>query len=288
MNPAALLRDIASNQLALFGGTVVAGLAAIALVGPMLSPFDFDTQDLPGRLSPPSRVHWFGTDELGRDIFARVVNGTRISMLVGFSAVLVSSLIGLFVGSLAGYYGRWFDEVLMRLVDVLLAFPGILLAIALVAFWGPGLDKLIFALIAVGWVGYARLVRGQILKVKELDFVKAARSLGASDVRIITRHLIPNIIQPILVQASIGMAGAILAEASLSFLGLGVPAPLSSWGAMLNDGRNHLFDAPHLVLFPGLATMLAVMAFSFLGDGLREILNPRLRSLSLKSAGLRT
>jgi peptide/nickel transport system permease protein len=285
MNPAALLRDIASNQLALFGGTVVAGLAAIALVGPMLSPFDFDTQDLPGRLSPPSRVHWFGTDELGRDIFARVVNGTRISMLVGFSAVLVSSLIGLFVGSLAGYYGRWFDEILMRLVDVLLAFPGILLAIALVAFWGPGLDKLIFALVAVGWVGYARLVRGQILKVKELDFVKAARSLGASDVHIITRHLIPNIIQPILVQASIGMAGAILAEASLSFLGLGVPPPLSSWGAMLNDGRSHLFDAPYLVLFPGLATMLAVMAFSFLGDGLREILNPRLRSLSLKSAG---
>jgi peptide/nickel transport system permease protein len=203
-------------------------------------------------------------------------------MLVGVSVLLLSSSMGRFVGALAGYYGGWFDEVLMRLVDVLLAFPGILLAIALVAFWGPGLDKLILALVAVGWVGYARLVRGQLLKVKELDFVKAARSLGASDTRIIVRHLIPNIIQPLLVQASIGMAGAILAEASLSFLGLGVPPPLSSWGAMLNDGRSHLFDAPHLVLFPGIATMLAVLAFNFLGDGLREILNPKLRSLQLK------
>jgi peptide/nickel transport system permease protein len=261
-------------------------MALVAIFAPIFSPFDFDIQDLPSRLSTPSTRHWFGSDELGRDIFSRVVWGTRISMLVGLSVVVSSSTVGLLVGSLAGYYGGWLDELVMRAVDVLMAFPGILLAIALVAFWGPGLGKLIIALVLVGWVGYARLVRGQILKVKELDFVKAARSLGASDVRIITRHIIPNIIQPVLVQASIGMAGAILAEASLSFLGLGVPPPLPSWGAMLNDGRSHLFDAPHLVLFPGLSTMLAVLSFNFLGDGLREILNPKLRALTLKGKAL--
>jgi peptide/nickel transport system permease protein len=281
-----ILRDIKSNPLALSGSIVACLMALVAIFAPVFSPFDFDIQDLPSRLSPPSTRHWFGSDELGRDIFSRVVWGTRISMLVGLSVVVSSSTVGLLVGSLAGYYGGWLDELVMRAVDVLMAFPGILLAIALVAFWGPGLDKLIFALVVVGWVGYARLVRGQILKVKELDFVKAARSLGASDVRIITRHLIPNIIQPVLVQASIGMAGAILAEASLSFLGLGVPPPLPSWGAMLNDGRSHLFDAPHLVLFPGLSTMLAVLSFNFLGDGLREILNPKLRALTLKGKAL--
>jgi len=280
MNPAGFLRQIVSNRLALFGTLVGTFLCLTAILAPVVTPFAFESQNLPLRLQPPAVGHWFGTDELGRDILSRVAYGTRISMLVGFSVVLVSSFLGLLAGSLAGYYGGWFDEVLMRVVDVLLAFPGILLAIALVAFWGPGLEKLIFALVAVGWVGYARLVRGQILKVKELDFVKATRSLGASDSRIILCHLIPNIIQPVLVQASIGMAGAILAEASLSFLGLGVPPPLPSWGAMLNDGRSHLFDAPHLVLFPGAATILAVLAFNFLGDGLREILNPRLQGQS--------
>lgn len=278
MNLFATLRAVGSNRLALFGTAAGTLLILVALLAPVLTPFAFESQNLPLRLRPPSAAHWFGTDELGRDILSRVVYGTRISMSVGFSVVLVSSLVGLLAGSLAGYYGGWFDEALMRIVDILLAFPGILLAIALVAFWGPGLEKLIFALVSVGWVGYARLVRGQILKVRELDFVRAARSLGASNARIILRHLIPNIIQPILVQASIGMAGAILAEASLSFLGLGVPPPLPSWGAMLNDGRSHLFDAPYLVLFPGAATMLAVLAFNFLGDGLREVLNPRLQS----------
>jgi len=280
MIKAPFLRRIGSNRLAMFGALAGSFLVLVALIAPVLTPFGFESQDLPHRLQPPSVGHWFGTDELGRDILSRVAYGTRISMLVGFSVVLVSSFLGLLAGSLAGYYGGWLDEVLMRLVDVLLAFPGILLAIALVAFWGPGLEKLIFALVAVGWVGYARLVRGQILKVRELDFVKAARSLGASDSHIILRHLVPNIIQPVLVQASIGMAGAILAEASLSFLGLGVPPPLPSWGAMLNDGRSHLFGAPHLVIFPGAATILAVLAFNFLGDGLREILNPKLQSRS--------
>ena len=268
-----------SHSLALLGGSIVILLLLLALLAPLLAPFDYDSQNLPQRLMPPDRNHWFGTDELGRDIFSRVLYGSRISMLVGVSVVGFASGIGLFVGILAGFYGGWIDDVLMRVADVLMAFPGILLAIALVAFWGPGLEKLILALVIVGWVGYARLVRGQILKVKELDFVKVARSLGGTDLHIILRHLIPNIIQPVLVQASIGIAGAILAEASLSFLGLGVPPPLPSWGAMLNDARSHLFDAPHLVLFPALSTMTAVLAFNLLGDGLRELLNPRLRFL---------
>ena len=278
------LRPARANTLAAAGSAAALFLILLALFAPVLCPYSYDEQHLPERLSGPSSTHWLGTDELGRDVLSRILYGTRISMLVGLSVVLFSSTLGLVVGCLAGYYGRWLEEITMRIVDVLMAFPGILLAIALVAFWGPGLGKLIFALIAVGWVGYARLVRGQVLKVKELDFVRAARSLGASDGRIILHHLIPNIIQPVLVQASIGMAGAILAEASLSFLGLGVPPPMPSWGTMLNDGRSHLFDDPYLVLFPGLATMLAVLSFNFLGDGLRESLNPKLQPMELKES----
>ncbi len=277
-----VLRLLQSNLPAYLGSVVAGFLIALALLAPWIAPFSYDTQELPMRLNLPTYQHWFGTDELGRDILSRVLYGTRISVLVGLFVVTISSATGLMAGCMAGYYGGWIDELLMRIVDILLAFPGILLAIALVAFWGPGLEKMILALVAVGWVGYARLIRGQILKVKELDFVKAARSLGASDLRIIGLHILPNIIQPLLVQASIGMAGVILAEASLSFLGLGVPPPMPSWGAMLNDGRSHLFDAPHLVLFPGLTTMSAVLSFNFLGDGLREILNPRLRFMNLR------
>lgn len=277
-----VFRLLQSNLPAWLGCFIVCYLMIVALLAPWISPFSYDSQDLPSRLRLPTFHHWFGTDELGRDILSRVLYGTRISMLVGLVVVSVSSLTGLVAGCVAGYFGGWIDEWVMRIVDILLAFPGILLAIALVAFWGPGLEKMILALSTVGWVGYARLVRGQILKVKELDFVKAAHSLGASDFRIIVWHVIPNIIQPLLVQASIGMAGVILAEASLSFLGLGVPPPIPSWGAMLNDGRSHLFDAPHLVIFPGVATMLAVLSFNFLGDGLREMLNPKLRFMNLK------
>ncbi len=277
-------QEIRENGLAFTGALASLGLILVALLAPLLCPYEFDQQNLPSRLSLPSSHHWLGTDELGRDILSRVLYGTRVSMLVGLSVVFFATALGLCIGCLAGYYGGWLEEIIMRLVDILMAFPGILLAIALVAFWGPGLGKLILALTVVGWVGYARLVRGQILKVKELDFVRAARSLGASDLRIILRHLIPNIIQPVLVQASIGMAGVILAEASLSFLGLGVPPPIPSWGSMLNDGRSHLFDAPHLVLFPGMASMIAVLSFNFLGDGLREVLNPKLRLRGLKKS----
>jgi peptide/nickel transport system permease protein len=234
---------------------------------------------LPHRLAPPSAAHWFGTDELGRDEFSRTVYGARVSMLVGVSVVLGAGLAGLAIGSLAGYLGGAFDSVVnIVLINAFLSFPGILLAIALAAFLGPGIGKVIVALIVTGWAGYARLARAQVLKVKEMEFIAAARSLGASDARILLRHLLPNTIQPVLIQATIGMAGAILAESTLSFLGLGVLAPTPSWGAMLNDARNHLFDAPHLVIFPALAIMAAVLAFNLLGDALRDWLDPRTRS----------
>jgi peptide/nickel transport system permease protein len=252
--------------------------SAFALLAPVLAPYDPAQINLPARLSGPSAQHWFGTDELGRDILSRVIYGARISMLVGVSVVAGSLLIGLIMGSIAGYYGgridRFFNVVVM---NAFLSFPGILLAIAFVAFLGPGITNLIFALVIGGWVGYARLVRGQVLATKEREFVEAARALGASDWRIITRHILPNMIQPVIVQAAIGMAGAVLAEATLSFLGLGVPPPTPSWGSMLNDGRSHLFDSSHLVLFPAAAVMAAVLSFNFIGDALRDFLDPRSR-----------
>ncbi len=226
----------------------------------------------------PSAAHWFGTDELGRDILSRAIYGARISMLVGTCVVAVSLTLGLIFGSIAGYYGGFLDRFLnVVAMNAFMSFPGILLAIAFVAFLGPGLFNLVLALSIGGWVGYARLVRAQVLAVREREFVEAARALGASDTRIIVRHILPNIIQPVIVQAAIGMAGAILAEATMSFLGLGVPPPTASWGSMLNDGRSHLFDAPHLVLFPAAAVMLAVLSFNFMGDGLRDYLDPRSR-----------
>ena len=272
------MRILRHNPLAMAGAILIAILICCALFSPLIARHDPAYLDLPSRLSPPSHAHWFGTDELGRDIFARVVYGARISMLVGVSVVAGSLLLGIIFGSIAGYYGgrvdRFFNIIVM---NAFLSFPGILLAIAFVAFLGPGLINLILALVIGGWVGYARLVRAQVLAVREREFVEAARALGASDWRIIVRHILPNIIQPVIVQAAIGMAGAVLAEGTMSFLGLGVPPPTASWGSMLNDGRGHLFDAPHVALFPAAAVMLAVLSFNFIGDALRDYLDPRAR-----------
>lgn len=266
------------NRLAMTGMVLVTVFILFALFAPWIAPKDPAAINLPLRLQGPSAAHWFGTDELGRDILSRLIYGARISMLVGSSVVAGSLFLGLIFGSIAGYYGGWADKFFNVIVmNAFLSFPGILLAIAFVAFLGPGIFNLILALCIGGWVGYARLVRAQVLAVKEKEFVEAARALGASDWRIVTRHILPNIIQPVIVQAAIGMAGAVLAEATLSFLGLGVPPPTASWGSMLNDGRSHLFEAPHLVLFPAAAVMLAVLSFNFIGDALRDYMDPRSR-----------
>jgi peptide/nickel transport system permease protein len=266
------------NVLATIGVVLVAIFTVFALFAPWIAPQDPAYIDLPNRLASPSAAHWCGTDELGRDILSRLIYGARISMLVGSCVVAMSLFLGLIVGSTAGYYGGRVDRfVNIVLMNAFLSFPGILLAIAFVAFRGPGIFNLVLALSLGGWVGYARLVRAQVLAAREREYVEAARALGATDLRVITRHILPNIIQPIVVQAAIGMAGAILAEATMSFLGLGVPPPTASWGAMLNDGRAHLFDSPHLVIFPAMAVMLAVLSFNFIGDTLGDVLDPRSR-----------
>jgi peptide/nickel transport system permease protein len=272
------MRIARANPLATAGVILVALFVVLAVFAPLLAPYDPAEISLPARLAPPSWAHWFGTDELGRDILSRIIYGARISMLVGVSVVAASLSIGMVVGCLAGYYGGRIDRfVNVVVMNAFLSFPGILLAIAFVAFLGPGILNLILALAIGGWVGYARLVRAQVLATREREFVEAARALGATDWRVITRHILPNMIQPVIVQAAIGMAGAVLAEATLSFLGLGVPPPTASWGSMLNDARSHLFDAPHLALFPAAAVALAVLSFNFIGDALRDYLDPRSR-----------
>ena len=273
---------VSRSGLGRWGLGVASLLVFVALLAPWLAPYDPAAQDLSGRLISPSRTHWMGTDELGRDVMSRVIYGTRISVSVGASVVTGCGLVGLLLGSLSGYFGGWLDRLVNQiLINAFLSFPGILLAIAFAAFLGAGVSKVIIALIITGWAGYARLARAQVLKVKELDFVLAARSLGAPHGRVLLRHILPNTLQPILVQATIGLASAILAESTLSFLGLGVLAPLPSWGAMLNDARGHVFDAPHLVLFPALAVMSAVLAFNLVGDALRDWLDPKTRSYLL-------
>ena len=281
--PRELLRELADflrrSVPGRWGFALTLLLVIVAVAAPWLAPYDPVAQNLPARLLAPTAAHWMGTDELGRDILSRILFGTRVSMLVSVCVVFGAGTIGLAIGAVAGYFGGWFDRfVNIILINAFLSFPGILLAIAFAAFLGPGLDKVILALVVTGWAGYARLARAQILQAKEMEYVLAARSLGASHARILVRHLLPNILQPILVQATIAMAGAILAESTLSFLGVGVLAPMPSWGAMLNDARGHLFDAPHLVLFPALAVMTAVLAFNLLGDALRDWLDPRMRS----------
>jgi peptide/nickel transport system permease protein len=258
------------------GAFIVCLAVAAAVLGPIVTPYDPAAQDLARRLEGPSLAHPFGLDELGRDILARIFAGARISLLVGLAVVGTSSTVGMLFGSIAGYFGGRVDDVVSRVVDVLMAFPGILLAIALVAVLGPSLVNVVIALSVIGWVGYARLVRGQALRAREFEFVQAARALGAGAPRIVLRHVLPTALPAVVVQATLGMAGAIIAEAALSFLGLGVQPPTPSWGTMLDAGRSHLFDAPHLTVFPGVAIAVLVLGFNFLGDGLRDRVDPKL------------
>src|ERR1051325_7354651 len=252
------------NRVAKFGLAIVVMFVLMAALSPLLASWErVQSQDLIARLDPPDRSHPMGRDQLGRDVLSRIVYGARVSMLVGLAVVSVSSLVGVIIGSIAGYKGGWVDRVISSfLFNVFLSFPGILLAIAMVAFLGPSDRNLILALSVIGWVGYARLIRAQVLKVREYDYVTAARALGASDFRILLKHILPNSIQPLIVQASLGMAGAILAEAGMSFLGLGVPEPIPSWGKMIDDSREFWFTAPHLFIFPGVMIALSVLAFN--------------------------
>jgi len=257
------------------GGALVALTLLAAVIGPQLTPYDPARQELALRLAAPTISHPFGLDELGRDILARVLAGARISFLVGVTVVLISTAVGTLLGAVAGYFGGPADDVISRLIDTLLAFPGLLLAIAIVAVLGPSLINVLVALTLIGWVGYARLVRGQVLRSREFEYVQAARAVGANSAHILWRHVIPTAIPALVVQATLGMAGAVIGEASLSFLGLGVQPPTPSWGTMLNGGRAHILDAPHLTIFPGIAIVLLVIGFNFLGDGLRDRLDPR-------------
>ncbi|HEY7167240.1 MAG TPA: nickel transporter permease [Candidatus Binatia bacterium] len=253
----------------------MAVLSLTAALSPIMTPYDPATQNLEQDLLPSSVSHPLGTDKLGRDVLTRVLYGGRISLLVGVTTVTISLAIGLVVGALSGYFGGWVDRILMRIVDILLSFPGILLAIAFAAMLGPGLRHTVFALCLIGWTAYARLVRGQILSLREREFIQAARAMGCSSARIIILHLLPNVLPLLIIQATFGMAAAIVGEGSLSFLGLGVQPPTPSWGAMLNEGRQFLLVAPHITAYPGLAISITVLGLNLIGDALTERLQQR-------------
>jgi ABC-type dipeptide/oligopeptide/nickel transport system permease subunit len=283
-------RRLLGDTRAIIGITVIAGMAIIAIAAPLLAHHDPLAIDLRGRLDAPSAEHWMGTDIQGRDVWARLVYGARISLAVGLISQSVALVLGVTLGLLAGYYGRWVDEIVMRLADVTLAFPTLLLLIAMVAALEPSLTVVFVTIGVVGWAGMARLVRGQVLVVRQLEFVQAIRSLGGSDLRVMWRHVLPNVIAPVVISATLGIAGAIMAEAALSFLGLGVPPPTPSWGSMIADGRdlNQLRSAPWTSVFPGLAIGAAVLGFNLLGDALRDVLDPRFSAMdanTLPSSG---
>jgi peptide/nickel transport system permease protein len=257
------------NRLAWIGMAIIGLLLVTALLAPFLAPYDPLAIDLKGELEGPRAGHLLGQDKLGRDILSQIIYGSRVSLVVGVVVVGISLLVGVSLGAAAGYFGGIFDTALMRIVDILLAFPGILLAIALAGILGPNLRNIILALSVLGWVGYARLVRGQVMAEKNREYVAAARALGASHPRIILRHILPNCFAPVIVEATFGLAGVILAESSLSFLGLG-PQDVPTWGRLMNEGAQYLLFAPHVATFPGIAIMLTVLGFNFIGDGLRN------------------
>jgi peptide/nickel transport system permease protein len=267
------MRRLFANPQAAAGLIVVSLFVVAALLAPALAPHGPSVQNLRESLQPPCAEHPFGQDKLGRDVLSRVLYGARVSLFVGVLVVGVSAGLGLAIGGLAGYVGGRADELLMRGVDIFLAFPGILLAIGLTAVLGPSLRNVLLALCSIGWTGYARLVRGEVVACREREFVTAAVALGAGPFRVVMAHIVPQLLTPLLVQASFGMAHVIVAEGSLSFLGLGVQPPTPSWGAMLNEGRSFLLIAPHVALFPGLAIMLTVLGLNLLGDGVRDVLD---------------
>lgn len=270
-------RQLRKNRLAMAGGSVVLLLGALALCAPLLAPYDPAAYDVKQILLPPAPQHWFGTDQLGRDVLSRMLYGARISMAVGFVSVGIAVLLGTVIGTLAGYYGGRVDELLMRFVDLMLNFPRLFLLLTLIALLRPSIWVIMAVIGFTGWMGLARLVRGEILSLREREFVQGARALGAADARIMFKHILPNALVPVLVSATLGVAGAILTESGLSFLGLGVQPPTPSWGNILIDGKANIEIAWWLSAFPGLAILATVLAYNLLGEGLRDALDPRLR-----------
>lgn len=265
------------NRLAVGGLLMIGVIFFIAGTAPLLAPYDPGKTDVSLKLKPPSSQHLLGTDQLGRDVFSRMLYGSRISLSVGFVAVAISILIGILVGAVAGYYGRWVDSVLMRFVDIMLCFPTFFLILTVVALLGPSIFNIMLVIGITSWMGTSRFVRAEFLSLRERDFVQAARALGVKDRRIIFRHILPNGLAPVFVTATLDVATAILVEAGLSFLGFGVQPPAPSWGNILTEGRTYIFDAWWLTLFPGLAILITVLSFNLLGEGLRDALDPRLR-----------
>ncbi|PLX79565.1 MAG: peptide ABC transporter permease [Desulfuromonas sp.] len=271
-----LLRKLLRNRMAMAGAAIVLFMFALAVLAPLVAG-DPGAIDIARRLQPPASGHLLGTDDLGRDVLVRILYGARISLLVGFVAVGIATLIGIVLGALAGYYGGWVDGVIMRFVDIMLCFPSFFLILAVIAFLDPSIWNIMIVIGLTGWMGVARLVRAEFLSLRERDFVLAARALGARDSRIIFRHILPNAISPVLVSATLGVAGAILTESALSFLGIGVQPPTPSWGNMLIAGKQTLGTAWWLSVFPGLAILLTVLGYNLLGEGIRDALDPRLR-----------
>jgi len=271
-------RALARRQVALLGAAIVGTIGVLAIVGPLMAPYDPISQRLLDRLEPPSQAHWMGTDNLGRDIFSRLLFGARITLGVGFAAAAAAAVLGVAVGTAAGYYGGRLDNVLMRLVDLLLALPSVLFALTIIAALGNSVPNLIVAIACAAIPTFARLSRGSALGVRTADYIEAARSVGAGDSRIMARHVLPNISAPLIVQFTLQFSSAVLAASALSFLGLGVQPPTPEWGAMLSDARTVMQMAPHVAIFPGCAILLFVLALNLLGDGLRDALDPHLRS----------
>ncbi|WP_147802630.1 nickel transporter permease [Alkalicoccus halolimnae] len=271
-------RKLRSNYLAMAGGVLILFFIIVALVGPLLTTTDPLAPNVSDRLQGPSGDYWFGTDHHGRDIFTRIIHGMSITLYIGFLSVFIGMIVGVILGIVSGYYGKRIDAVIMRTMDVLLAFPGILLALGIVAVLGGSINNVIIAISIFSIPVFARIVRGSTLSVRKLEYVDAVRALGASDFRIIFRHILPNILSPIIVQATLRVATAVLTASGLSFLGLGAQPPTPEWGAMLAAGRNYMWDHPHIALFPGLAIVVVVLAFNLFGDGVRDALDPKLKS----------
>ncbi|KKI92996.1 peptide ABC transporter permease [Bacillus sp. SA1-12] len=265
------------NKLALIGLGIVLFFIILALLAPVIAPYGFKDQELSKRLLAPSSEHWFGTDDFGRDIFSRIVYGARISLWVGFFSVLGSAVVGTILGIVAGYYGKWADTIISRCFDILLAFPSILLAIAVVAILGPSLQNALIAIAIINIPNFGRLVRSKVLSVKQEEYIMAARAIGMKDKRILFLHILPNCMTPIIVQASLAIATAIIEAAALGFLGLGAQAPAPEWGKMLADSKQYLVQAPWTLFFPGVAIMLTVLGFNLMGDGLRDVLDPKMK-----------